>query len=65
MRLGRFYAHLRLLLKYEGLALLDTGSLVSIGRGAEYQTASQSVNPPTGIQSVPDAADHHIGREVQ
>jgi hypothetical protein len=47
------------------LALLDTGSPVSIGRGAEYRVAGQSFNPPTGMQSVLDSAGQHIGREVQ
>jgi hypothetical protein len=46
------------------LALLDTGSPVSIGRGAEYRVAGQSFNPSTSMQSVLDAAGEHIGRRV-
>ena len=34
---------------------------MSIGRGAEYRVAGQSFNPPTGMQSVLDAAGQHIG----
>ncbi len=46
------------------LALLDTGSPVSIGRGAEYRVAGQVFNPSTAMQSVLDAAGTHIGRSV-
>jgi hypothetical protein len=46
------------------LALLDTGSPVSIGRGAEYRVAGQAFNPPTAMQSVLDTAGTHIGRRV-
>ena len=45
-------------------ALLDTGSPMSIGRGAEYRVAGQVFNPLTGMQSVLDAAGEHIGREI-
>jgi hypothetical protein len=47
------------------LALLDTGSPVSIGRGAEYCVAGQVFNPSDAMQSVLDAAGMHIGRRVE
>lgn len=47
------------------LALLDTGSPVSIGRGAEYRIAGQVFNPSTAMQPVLDAAGQHIGRRVE
>lgn len=47
------------------LALLDTGSPVSIGRGAEYRIAGQSLNPSTAMQSVLDNASEHLGRRVE
>ncbi|HUR00750.1 MAG TPA: DUF6569 family protein, partial [Gemmatimonadaceae bacterium] len=47
------------------LALLDTGSPVSIGRGSEYTIAGRSYNPSTGMHSVLDAAGEHIGRRVE
>jgi len=46
------------------LAILDTGSPVSIGRGAEYRVAGQVFNPSTAMQSVLDAAGNHIGRRI-
>src|SRR5688572_24952399 len=46
------------------LALLDTGSPVSIGRGEEYRVAGQTWNPSTSTRSVLDAAGEHIGRQV-
>jgi hypothetical protein len=46
------------------LAILDTGSPMSIGRGAEYRVAGQVFNPSTAMQSVLDAAGDHIGRKV-
>jgi hypothetical protein len=46
------------------LALLDTGSPMSIGRGDEYRVAGQVFNPSTAMQSVLDAAGSHIGRRV-
>jgi hypothetical protein len=46
------------------LALLDTGSPMSIGRGDEYRVAGQVFNPSTAMQSVLDAAGDHIGRKV-
>jgi len=46
------------------LALLDTGSPLSIGRGEEYRVAGQVFNPSTAMSSVLDAAGKHIGREV-
>lgn len=47
------------------LALLDTGSPVSIGRGSEYRVAGQSWNPPTSMQAILDTAGSHIGRRVE
>ncbi len=47
------------------LALLDTGSPVSIGRGAEYRVADRSWNPSTAMKSVLDTAGEHIGRSVE
>jgi hypothetical protein len=46
------------------LALLDTGSPLSIGRGEEYTIAGQSFNPSTSMQSVLDVAATHVGRRV-
>jgi hypothetical protein len=46
------------------LALLDTGSPVSIGRGAEYRVAGQVFDPSDAMQSVLDAVGEHIGRRV-
>jgi hypothetical protein len=46
------------------LAILDTGSPMSIGRGAEYRVAGQVFNPSTAMQSALDAAGDHIGRKV-
>jgi hypothetical protein len=46
------------------LAILDTGSPMSIGRGAEYRVAGQVFNPSTAMQSVLEAAGNHIGRRV-
>jgi hypothetical protein len=47
------------------LALLDTGSPVSIGRGAEYTVAGRSFNPSSAMQAVLDTAGNHIGRRVE
>lgn len=46
------------------LALLDTGSPMSIGRGEQYRIAGQTWDPSTGMSSVLDAASEHIGRRV-
>lgn len=46
------------------LALLDTGSPVSVGRGAAYTVAGRSWNPATAMQPVLDAAGQHIGRRL-
>ena len=47
------------------LALLDTGSPVSIGRGQEYRVAGQAWNPSTTMHAVLDAAGTHLGRPVE
>lgn len=47
------------------VALLDTGSPMSIGRGAEYTVAGRTWNPSTGMAAVLDAAGEHIGRPVE
>jgi hypothetical protein len=47
------------------LALLDTGSPVSIGRGNEYRLAGQVWNPSTTMHAVLDAAGSHLGRPVE
>jgi len=47
------------------LAILDTGSPVSIGRGQEYSVAGQVWNPSTTMHAVLDAAGSHLGRPVE
>jgi hypothetical protein len=46
------------------LAILDTGSPVSIGRGSPYAIAGQTWNPSAGMESVLDAAGSHIGYRI-
>jgi hypothetical protein len=46
------------------LAILDTGSPVSIGRGSEYRIAGRTGNPPAGMKSVLDDAGSHLGRRI-
>jgi hypothetical protein len=46
------------------LAILDTGSPVSIGRGSEYRIAGQTWNPPAAMESVLDTVGSHIGCRI-
>ncbi len=47
------------------IAILDTGSPMSIGRGSEYRVAGQVFNPSSTMSSILDTAGEHIGRPVE